>query len=106
LNPKKPSGLTRLLVQAHNARPRAARASTDRQLWRAALGSSIVRTAIVSIVVGTGVAALLAAWAVSSAFSADDGSKPLFEAVFVVCGVACFVLAGLIWRRSRPPTPS
>ena len=71
----------------------------------AALTSSIVRVAVVSMVVSVGFAALLAAWAVSATFPPHDSSRSLFETVFVVCGVACFVLAGLMWRRSRPTTP-
>jgi hypothetical protein len=35
----------------------------------------------------------------------DEGGDPV-EAVFVICGIACFVLAGLIWARSRPSSPS
>jgi hypothetical protein len=63
-----------------------------------------VRSAVVSVVAATGVAALVSAWGVALTFRTDDGSKPVFEIVFVVCGITCFVLAALIWRRSRPPT--
>ena len=64
-----------------------------------------LRTALVSVVAATGVAALVSAWGVSVAFAADDRSQSLVQTVFVVCGIACFVLAALIWRR-KPPTPN
>ena len=58
-----------------------------------------LRTAVVMLVALMGVASLVAAWGVSVAFRANDSSKSLFQVVFVVCAIAWFILAALIWRR-------
>jgi ABC-type proline/glycine betaine transport system permease subunit len=65
-----------------------------------------VRTAVVAVVAATGVAALVSAWGVSVTLTADDATKPLVQTAFVACGIVCIILAALIWRRSRPPTPN